>query len=49
MRIDIRNGAVAGALLLGLTAMPAAQAIPTLVQFSTDGSGDGVTDVASGG
>ena len=49
MKAQLKLASAGGAVLAAMAMSPQAQAIDTLVQFSTTGTGDGVTDGAAGG
>ncbi|CAI10212.1 flocculation-associated PEP-CTERM protein PepA [Aromatoleum aromaticum] len=49
MKTQLKTASAVGAVLAAMAMSPQAQAIDTLVQFSTTGVGDGVTDGAAGG
>ena len=44
MKVSLRKFSITSSLVLGLMAALPAQALDTLVQFSSDGTGDGTTD-----
>lgn len=49
MKTQLKTASAVGAILAAMALSTQAQAADTLVQFSTDGTGDGVTDGAAGG
>ncbi|NMG15284.1 flocculation-associated PEP-CTERM protein PepA [Aromatoleum bremense] len=49
MKAQLKSASAVGAVLAAMAMSPQAQAIDTEVQFSTTGTGDGVTDGGAGG